>query len=174
MGEFQFDSLHFHWGANSERGAEHVIDGRRFAMEVHLVFFNRRYESFQQAQTERNGLAVLGIMLTNSSDAPNYGWVPALNEVQQAGTSYTLPDPTVFNIQQFIGTNRRPYFYYHGSLTTPPCYETVNWIVQKRVLLISEEQLNVFRSLRDENGDLLVDNFRQLQRTNGRPIFYYR
>ncbi|XP_055643282.1 carbonic anhydrase 2-like [Toxorhynchites rutilus septentrionalis] len=174
MGEFQFDSLHFHWGANSDRGTEHVIDGGRYAMEVHLVFFNRRYESIEQAQTQRNGLAVLGLMLTNSSDAPNYGWVPALNEIQQAETSYTLPDPTVFNIRQFIGPDRRPYFNYHGSLTTPPCYESVNWLVQKKVLLISEEQLNVFRSLRDADGNQLVDNFRSLQPINGRPIVYYR
>ncbi|XP_065076572.1 carbonic anhydrase 2-like [Ochlerotatus camptorhynchus] len=174
QGTFQFDSLHFHWGASSDRGAEHVVDRRRYAMEMHLVFFNQQYGSLSNAETMENGLFVLGIFLTNSTTEPNYGWLPALNQVQTAGTSYTLPDPTVFNIKQLIGARRRPYFSYHGSLTTPPCYETVSWIVQRKPLPISEAQLNTFRSLRKDNGEPLVDNFRMLQDINGRQIFLYR
>ncbi|XP_058813061.1 carbonic anhydrase 2-like [Topomyia yanbarensis] len=172
-GRFRFASLHFHWGANSARGAEHVVDGRRYAMEMHLVFFNEMYGSFMEAQDQTNGLAVLGIFFASSADAPYYGWVPALTEVQQAQTSYTLPDPTVFNIKGLIGARRKPYFSYQGSLTTPPCYESVTWLVQKKPLQMSEEQLNVFRSLRDNNGNPLVDNYRPLQNANGRPVYYY-
>ncbi|XP_062535627.1 carbonic anhydrase 2-like [Armigeres subalbatus] len=175
---FQFDSLHFHWGATSERGSEHVIDSygrrRRYSMEMHLVFFNQQYDSFETAAPLENGLAVLGIFLSNSTTEPDYGWIPALNEVQTAGTTYTLPDPTVFNIKKLIGARRRPYFSYNGSLTTPPCYESVNWLVQRNYLPISEDQLNVFRSLRKENGEPLVDNYRNLQPVNDRPIFLYR
>ncbi|XP_053698470.1 uncharacterized protein LOC128745420 [Sabethes cyaneus] len=171
---YQFASLHFHWGANSARGSEHVLDGRRYAMEMHLVFFNQKYGSFLEARNQSDGLSVLGIFLTNSTTEPNYGWIDALNEVQTAGTSYTLPDPTVFNIKGVIGSRRRPYFSYPGSLTTPPCFESVTWIVQRKTLPISERQLNVFRSLRDANGNPLVDNYREVQPLNGRTVYYYR
>ncbi|EAT37074.1 AAEL010894-PA [Aedes aegypti] len=178
QGIFQFDSLHFHWGAASDRGSEHVIDSmtgrKRFAMEMHLVFFNQIYGSFQEAAPSENGLAVLGIFFTNSTQEPDYGWIPALNEVRTAGTQYTLPDPSVFNIKGLIGARRRPYFSYHGSLTTPVCYETVSWLVQRKPLQISEAQLDTFRSLRDSDGEPLVDNFRSLQPVNDRPIFLYR
>ncbi|XP_055523480.1 carbonic anhydrase 2-like [Wyeomyia smithii] len=172
--EYQFQSLHFHWGANSARGSEHTLDGRRYAMEMHLVFFNRKYGDFLAARNQSDGLSVLGIFLTNSTTEPDYGWISALNEVQNAGDSYVLPDPTVFNIKGLIGARRRPYFSYHGSLTTPPCFESVTWIVQRKTLPISERQLNVFRSLRDSNGNPLVDNYRELQNLNGRSVFYYR
>ncbi|XP_058839288.1 carbonic anhydrase 7-like [Topomyia yanbarensis] len=173
-GEFQFDSLHFHWGANSKRGAEHVIKGRRYAMEMHLVFFNRQYDSFMEARTEQNGLSVLGIFFDKSCVAPDYGWIAALSKVRPAGASYALPDPSVFNIKELIGQNRRPYFYYHGSLTSPPFFETVCWIVQKTPLPISEAQLKMFRSLRNNSGEPLVDNYRELQDSNRRPVFRYR
>ncbi|XP_055617851.1 carbonic anhydrase 13-like isoform X2 [Toxorhynchites rutilus septentrionalis] len=149
-GEFQLDSIHFHWGAASGRGAEHVIDERRREMEVHMVFYSR------------------------NASAPKYGWIPALNEVQQAGASYTLPNPSVFNIQQLIGTSRRPYFCYRGSLTVAPYHETVNWVVHERELLISEDQLDMFRSLRAADGTFLRENHRPLQTSNDRTVFYYR
>ncbi|KXJ69582.1 hypothetical protein RP20_CCG026510 [Aedes albopictus] len=178
QGIFQFDSLHFHWGAASNRGSEHVIDSfmgrKRYAMEMHLVFFNQQYGSLDNAAPLENGLAVLGIFFTNSTEQPDYGWIPPLIEVQTAGTDYVLPDPTVFNIKGLIGARRRPYFSYHGSLTTPPCYETVTWMVQRKPLPISEAQLDTFRMLRMPNGEPLVDNFRTLQDVNDRPIFLYR
>ncbi|XP_058456654.1 carbonic anhydrase 2-like [Malaya genurostris] len=172
-GTFQFDSLHFHWGEDSDRGAEHVVDGRRYAMEMHLVFYNTMYGSFMGARNQTNGLAVLGIFFNSTNTDVNYGWIPALSEVRTAGTSYTLPDPTVFNIKGLIGARRRPYYSYHGSLTTPPCFETVTWLVQRKPLPISEEQLDYFRSLRDGNGNPLVDNYRELQPINGRTVYFY-
>ena len=39
------------------------------------------------------------------------------------------------------------FWYYEGSLTTPPCGEWVNWYVSKKVLPISRAQLQKFKSL---------------------------
>ncbi|EDS26119.1 carbonic anhydrase II [Culex quinquefasciatus] len=173
QGNYQFSSLHFHWGAESDRGAEHVVDGKRHTMEMHLVFYNQIYGSFDNAKTQCNGLAVLGVFFQNSTAEPDYRWIPALYEVQTAGTSYTLPDPTAFNIKGLIGARRKPYFSYHGSLTTPPYYESVTWLVMKKPLQVSENQMSAFRSLKDEDGNPLVDNYRELQPINGRTILLY-
>jgi carbonic anhydrase len=40
-------------------GSEHSIDGKKFAMELHLVFYNSLYETFDEAKNEVDGLAVL-------------------------------------------------------------------------------------------------------------------
>ncbi len=39
------------------------------------------------------------------------------------------------------------YYRYYGSLTTPPCSETVNWIVLKQPLEISNQQVQKFAKI---------------------------
>ena len=41
-GTYAFAQLHFHWGSNSKKGSEHTITGKRFAMEAHLVYYNKK------------------------------------------------------------------------------------------------------------------------------------
>ena len=36
------------------------------------------------------------------------------------------------------------YYTYQGSLTTPPCYESVRWIVFKDIIKISNNQVSYF------------------------------
>lgn len=36
-GEYEIESLHFHWGDKNNKGAEHVINDMRYTMEMHLV-----------------------------------------------------------------------------------------------------------------------------------------
>ncbi|KYQ48543.1 Carbonic anhydrase 2 [Trachymyrmex zeteki] len=40
------------------------------------------------------------------------------------------------------------YWTYLGSLTTPPCNESVTWILFKKYIEVSHHQLNIFRNLR--------------------------
>ena len=35
-----------------------------------------------------------------------------------------------------------PYHTYKGSLTTPNCYESVQWIVLEKMIPVSSEQVN--------------------------------
>ncbi|RWS21036.1 Carbonic anhydrase 7-like protein, partial [Leptotrombidium deliense] len=58
---YQFDSLHFHWGTTRNLGAEHRLDGKSSALELHLVHFNVKYGSLAAAINESDGLAVLGV-----------------------------------------------------------------------------------------------------------------
>ena len=73
------------------------------------------------------------------------------------------------------------YWTYQGSLTTPPLNESVLWIVFKKPMAVSREQLDSMRNLKcnscsETNGDsnfediLMVDNFRSPQPVNERVI----
>ena len=41
-GTYRFTQLHFHWGNSEKKGSEHIIEGKAFPMEVHLVHFNEK------------------------------------------------------------------------------------------------------------------------------------
>jgi carbonic anhydrase len=40
--------------------------------------------------------------------------------------------------------DKRSYYRYSGSLTTPPCNQVVSWIVMKTPLTVSKAQIKIF------------------------------
>lgn len=53
---------HFHWGKNDLRGSEHSFNGQRFAAEGHVVSYNSKYSSIEDATSHPDGLAVLAVL----------------------------------------------------------------------------------------------------------------
>lgn len=62
-GKYEAVNVHFHWGSPNSKGAEHVIDGVRYDVEMHIVHKNTRYNTVAEASMHSDGLAVLGIFL---------------------------------------------------------------------------------------------------------------
>jgi carbonic anhydrase len=58
--EYDYLSLHFHWGDKNSRGAEHVLNDIRYPLELHIIHINRKYQSLEEALEHKDGLAVLG------------------------------------------------------------------------------------------------------------------
>lgn len=58
----------------------------------------------------------------------------------------------------------RHYYTYKGSLTTPPYFESVTWIVYRSPVYISKRQVAIFRALNgNEAGKKIVNNYREVQ-----------
>lgn len=144
----------------------------RFPLEMHMVFYNQEYGSVHKAQFQPNGLAVLGYFFAERSGAEARRWIDSLKSVKAAGSKYTFVHPNYMNLAKIIGRKVKSYFYYPGSLTTPLCYETVSWIIQKAPLTISPAQMKLFNSLKAKHG-LMKNNYRPLQDLNGRSILFY-
>ncbi|KFP04233.1 Carbonic anhydrase 9, partial [Calypte anna] len=91
-----------------------------------------------------------------------------LNEIGAEGEEVMVSG---FNIAGLLPANLKFYFHYNGSLTTPPCYQTVKWTVFNQTVLISREQMSTLAmSLRNEDSEPLQNNYRPVQGLNGRRV----
>jgi len=140
----RFELLQFHF----HRPSEERIDGKQFDMVAHLV------------HKDADGkLAVVAVLLERGSAQAIVQTVwnnlPLEKGEEQAAQ-------VAIDLNQLLPTERS-YFTYMGSLTTPPCSEGVLWMVMKKPVTISPEQLAIFTRLYPMNA-------RPVQSASGRMI----
>lgn len=175
-GVYKFKQLHFHWGDKSTEGSEHRVDGKSFAMEMHLVHFNTLYDSTEEAYEHPDGLLVVAVLFKIEKHGNR-----AVGSVVKAIRRMNKRADRQVQLSQFASLAdllpQKPSlsYFYRGSLTTPPCAEAVIWAVLKNYEKVSESQLEVFRHLQAEetpDGTLhLVNNFRPSMPLNGRRVY---
>ncbi|XP_055489644.1 carbonic anhydrase 13-like [Leucoraja erinacea] len=169
QGKYRLRQFHLHWGAHDGQGSEHVVDGEAFSAELHLVHWNAdKYESFEVAAQAPDGLAVIGVFLKVSNHNPALKrLISSLDCVQEKCSRIEFND---FNPHTLLPPSLQ-FWTYLGSLTTPPLYESVIWIVLKDHIPISKEQIARFRTLQFTGPDhLMKDNFRPPQPLNNREV----
>uniref|UniRef100_A0A672UQ39 carbonic anhydrase n=1 Tax=Strigops habroptila TaxID=2489341 RepID=A0A672UQ39_STRHB len=161
---FAAAQLHFHWGRAGRRGgAEHLLDGHRAPAEMHVVHYDaEHYGNASDAQHHGGGLAVLGVLLEVGADPhPAYDNILRhLGSIRYAGQATAIPS---FSIQDLLPSRLDLYYRYNGSLTTPPCFQSVLWTLFQQPVHISLAQVW-------PEPQLLVDNFRVPQELNQRRV----
>ncbi|XP_068686300.1 carbonic anhydrase 2-like [Montipora foliosa] len=178
-GTYTLKQFHFHFGCTNSRGSEHTRNGRRFSGELHLVF--------KKTTAQGDEYAVVAVWVK----APSRTGDRTLGRIADLTRKIIKPDSDVevrFSDEIFIGGliprgcskrfSRRTilncYYTYKGSLTTPPCTESVTWLIVKPWLLASNNMMQKFRRMRSPAGKhppFICDNFRPLQPLNGRNVF---
>ncbi|XP_006641282.1 carbonic anhydrase 7 [Lepisosteus oculatus] len=170
---YRLKQFHFHWGGKGSHGSEHTVNGKSYVSELHLVHWNAaKYKSFGEAASAPDGLAVLGIFLETGNEHRSLNKLTdALYMVRFKGTAAGFKG---FNPKCLL-PNSLNFWTYPGSLTTPPLYESVTWIVLKEPIHVSEKQMEKFRMLlftsEEEERQRMVDNFRPPQPLNGRKVY---
>lgn len=123
---FELKQFHFH------SPSENTIQGKSFPMEAHFVHADAK-----------GNLAVVALMFEEgaSNQVLEAVWpqvTPAVNRKNplspEVDASALLP-------------GERDYYRYNGSLTTPPCSESVRWLVFKRAASGTAEQLGMVRKV---------------------------
>ena len=143
MDGMQFELKQFHFHSPSEN----QINGKSFPLEAHLV------------HADKDGdLAVVSVVFDLGPSNPAVG--AAWGQMPKAEGKAALPAKV--SAKGLLPANRD--YRYNGSLTTPPCSEGVRWVVMKKPMTISKEQLEAFKTT------LGFDNNRPVQPLNARPI----
>ncbi|XP_013027987.2 carbonic anhydrase 3-like isoform X1 [Anser cygnoides] len=171
-GAYRLRQLHLHWGSSDDHGSEHVIDGVKYAAELHMVHWNPKHGNFAGALKQPDGVAVVGIFL-KVGKTPKPEMKRILEEIDNIKTKgkeapFQHFDPSI------LFPKSRDYWTYHGSFTTPPCEECITWILLREPIEVSPDQMAKLRSLsksgENEAMNPLVDNWRPPQPVKGRVV----
>jgi hypothetical protein len=135
--------------STTSKPSENTVDGKHFAMEMHLVH-----------KSDAGKLAVLGVFIEEGAE--NAAYAPVWSNLpKQKGMEFHLEHVKV-NVDDLLPAERSSYRF-DGSLTTPPCTEGVKWLVLTQPAQLSAAQVAAFRAV-------IHDNNRPTQPLNGRKI----
>jgi carbonic anhydrase len=133
---------HFH------RPSEHMIAGRSYPMEAHFVH-----------RADTGALAVVGVLM--STGKPNAAFAKVVATMPAKEGPAAKADPG-FNPNDML-PRKLTYYRYPGSLTTPPCAETVEWLLLTNPITVAESDVAAFSKLYPLNA-------RPVQRDNRRYV----
>ncbi|WP_239375119.1 carbonic anhydrase [Snodgrassella gandavensis] len=158
-------SLHFYFSPNStltynnktytlvqfhaHEPAEHTINGVRYPLELHFV---------HQAADHSN--LVVSVFVQEGKENSYFEKLAIFKQLAQNSNEST---DILFNPEQLFPHNHS-YYRYTGSLTTPPCSESVTWILFRQPITLSKAEIE------DISHYLAKNNNRPIQPLNNRII----
>ncbi|CAH2105827.1 unnamed protein product [Euphydryas editha] len=155
--------LHYH--------SEHSIGGLQYPLETQVLHISAEFKTLEEAlaSSSRDHQALLGIVnLYKFKNHTHRGLEEFLNVGYRSLGINTSMTPRALS---YFNPPFKEYVCYQGSLTYPPCTETVLWLVRGRALPITREIITLAATLFDdgEKGSFI----RQPQPLNDRKVFYF-
>jgi len=133
VGERRYGLTQFHF----HHPSEHLVDGKKFAMEAHFVH-----------SAEDGGLAVVGVFIVpgEANGVFHKGVSTMPEEEEPAAAADPAIDPNA------LLPALRTFYHYEGSLTMPPCSQTVDWLGLTHHVEVAEADITRFAKLYPMNA----------------------
>jgi len=133
LGDHSYGLQQFHF----HHPSEHLVDGKGFAMEAHFVHL-----------AESGGLAVLGVFIVPGKSNAVLNKIVSIMPSEQGQA--VAADPAIDPGR--LLPKRQTFYHYAGSLTTPPCSQTVDWLVLARPIEAAATDIARFAKLYPMNA----------------------
>lgn len=146
---YQLTQAHFHVPG------EHLLDGASFAAELHLAH-----------QRASGGLAVIGFLYRRGRPDPMLEEL--LNRAPAVGEAAGDEGGSLVGLGAAgLVPEDKGFYMYEGSVTTPPCWEPVEWFVMAEIRSASQEQADRLRAMTGGGP-----TNRPVQPRNGRKLIF--
>lgn len=172
---YRLEEVRLHFGSEDSQGSEHLLNGQAFSGEVQLIHYNHElYPNVTEASRSPNGLVVVSIFI-KVSDTAN----PFLNRMLNRDTITRITYKNDAYLLQGLNIEglypETPSFItYEGSMTVPPCHETVTWVIMNKPIYITRMQVHSLRLLSQNHPSQIFlsmsDNLRPAQPLHNRCI----
>ena len=140
---YRLVQFHFH------HPSEHLIGGKSFPMEVQFVHANAA-----------GSLAVVGVLM--AAGRANAVFNKIVSTMPEKEGPAVAADRAI-NPNALLPGGSRSYYRYEGSLTTPPCSETVEWLLLADPIQVADADIARF-------AKLFPMNARPVQKANRRFV----
>lgn len=143
-----YSLLQFHFHTPSE----HHLDDKEYPMEIHFVH-----------QNAAGAYAVLGVFVeygTHANPFLTHFMKTLPKHVNEELKSYEKADPA-----EVFPKNFEKFYFYEGSLTTPPCTEGISWILLEEPVEATYEQVEAIHTI-------IHDDNRPVQEVNDRIVYH--
>ncbi len=124
--KYKLVQVHFH------RPSEHMIAGKSYPMEAHFVH-----------RADSGALAVVGVLMSTGKANAAFAKVAATMPAKEGPA---VKAEAGFNPNDML-PRKLTYYRYPGSLTTPPCSETVEWLLLTNPITVAESDVAAFAKL---------------------------
>lgn len=144
--EYELKEFHFH------TPSEHAVDLHAYPVEMHLV---------HEKLGNPSKVVVVAVLINLGEENPFLELI-ASNLPEQPGCEIKVNNSDVSVLKLLPKTHN--FYYYCGSLTTPPCTEHIHWIVLEETVFASVSQISRLSSV------FPFFNVRPIQPTNNRLV----
>jgi len=175
-GKYKLAQFHFHWG--NPAGSEHLVDGKQYPSEVHLVHYKAIYDNLTDAlgSQKEDALAVVGVFIKTNDVALVDPWKKldaAIKGAPDKGntTAVDMGDATIMSILP-DSKDFTHFWRYQGGLTTPTCNMQVVWTVMRDTLTLPKKLIDTMAKMKDTDGTVLTNTYREVQPLYDRKVYY--